>query len=123
MKENDTKHPPERFHGHRGCTFLSVVKQEQGFGAALARPLPVTHLELWGHMDHLEHVHIMEFFQVHFCARIGGCAGDRDYRAGGAQPLTRTVSVPELYRDTHARCLRVQDGPSFPDSGGRGAAR
>lgn len=71
-------------------------------------------------MDRLERVHIMECFQGQFCAWIGGCAGDRDSRAGDAQLLTRTISVPELHCDIHAWCPRVQDKPSFPDSGGVG---
>lgn len=62
-------------------------------------------------MDRLERVHLMEFFQVQFCAWIGGCAGDRDSRAGDAQLLTETISMPELHCDTHVWCPRVQDKP------------
>lgn len=47
MKENVIKAPPSCFHGHRRWEFPSMVKQEQSFGAALLRPFPGTHLQLW----------------------------------------------------------------------------
>lgn len=47
MKENVIKAPPSCFHGHRRWELPSMVKQEQSFGAALLRPFPGTHLQLW----------------------------------------------------------------------------